>query len=438
MESYWISRNTTFSYNDFTFSFWTSYKHLQLKTYEEFRLFFNSWTSSTGYPLLTIEQELGKLRITTTLTGNARPGTKLSFPMHVLLMDRNGEMTKRLLWLNSEQEVKIDYDEKAHPYYFLNPYRNTPARVMYPIEMWEKIYSSSQLIPFRIRAVLLNDAYYFFANGQLDYNIMFQFLRWLKDEKRVHLWIAMEPVIMDMNRRWLFTKFHLPLQVIVKEFIKGFYKSRDEHNSSLAVKFGCWAQLPECLEEAQQRLMEFISGPEITAMHLDTTLCAGMRRIPSKAFQHMIALGKRITAKRDMLLMAMCCAERHFDIELFLRSIFTRGEFSISTDMKYLLLLNVFMSSPSGAEVAWRFIDRKHELLFRLFGRGRFQELSMFLSGYLKRKSQYRALKGIFEKFELWEGNVFQAMLENRLKVEKDKKDKYNYLTRVILEKAHL
>lgn len=363
----------------------------------------------------------------------------MTFPVHLILMDRNGGLKKSVVWLSTTREIVVPYDEKAYPYFILNAYRSTPARVMYPTEMWEKFLSASQMIPFKIRAVLLNDAFYFYASGQLDYNVMFLFLRWLKDEKRVHLWIAMEPVIMEMNRRWLFTELHSRLVLIVKDSIREFYLGRMEHNSSLAVKFACWAQLPECLKNSELILREFIAGPNVDVpMHLDSILCAGMRRIPSSVYKHMIELSKRVWMKRDVLLMAMCCTEREYDIELLLRSLFTRDEFTITTDTKYLLLLNTFMSSSTGAEVAWRFIDQRHELLFRLFGRVRFQELAQFLSEYVKRKSQYRSLRLIFEKFDLRPGTVFETITQNRMNIHRDLRDKYKYLTEVILGKSNL
>lgn len=268
---------------------------------------------------------------------------------------------------------------------------------------------------------------------------MFRFLKWLKNEKRVHMWISMEPVILAMHRRWLYTDLHSRLTLIIQESIHEFYITRREHNSSLAVKFACWSKLPECLKDSENTLMEFISNPEVDVkMHLDATLCGGMRRIPSSIFQHFIELSKRVWEKRDILMVAMCCNEREHDIELFIRSIFTRHEFSISKNMKYLLLLNTFMSSNTGAEVVWRFIDHHHELLFRLFGRVRFIELSQFLSEYLKRKSQYRSLILIYGKFDLRHGNIFRKIIQNRLDVDRDLTDKFNYLTKVILEKSNL
>lgn len=310
---------------------------------------------------------------------------------------------------------------------------------MYTPEYWDAIVAGKESIPFKIQATLINDAFYFFTNGAMNYNIMFRFLKWLKGETRIYTWIAVEPIIMEMNRRWLFTDLHEPFLEIIRHFIKEFYLSRDDHNSSLPIQFACWAQLPECLKDSQEQLMEFISGPQVNfEMHMDTILCGGMRAISSEIFQHIIQLGRREFSKRDILLMAMCCIERPVDVELFIRSIFTRNEFPISTDMKYMLLLNIFMSSYTGAEVAWRFIDRRHEFLFSLFGRRRFQEMTWFLAAYLKRLSQLRAMKLMYHKFDFEPTGVFERMMRNRLRVDRDFQEKYDYLTEVIFKKTHL
>lgn len=310
---------------------------------------------------------------------------------------------------------------------------------MYPVEYWEEILSAGQMIPFKARVVLLNDAYYFYSKGQLDYITMFKFLRWLRNEKSLLMWTAMEPVIMDMNRRWLFTDLHSRIGLIVRESIGGFYKNRLEHNNSLAVKLACWARLPECLEDSEKTLREFIANQEWRIkMHLDVTLCGGMRRIKPEMFQQMVQLGKRVWMKRDVILMAMCCNENEWDLELFLRALFTRNEFQLTRDFKYQLLLNTFMSSETGAEVVWRFVDRKHEELLKLFGRAIFLEFSSFLAQFLKRKSQHRSMKLIFQKFDLPEGNVFQRILVNKKNIDRDQREIYNYLTNVILEKTNL
>lgn len=434
-----FSRHSSFSYSDFTFAFWNKTQQMNLGSYERFITFFNSWAGSTGYPIIIVDVQAGHMKITSTLTENAAAGTKIHFPVQLFSMDRRGVGKMRVLWLATDEGIAIPYDETLYPLYFLNPHRDTPARVFYPVGHWEKFWQESKWIPVKIRVVLLNDAFYFYDRGYLDYNIMFQFFRWLKGEQRPHVWIAMEPVLMEMHRRWIFTDLHAPFMEMIRDFVKPFYLSRAVHNSRLAIHFGCWSQLPECLEDAEREVLEFISGPRITIkMHLDTTICAGMRKIPTEIYQHLIELAKRISAKRDILLMGMCCIEREYDVELLMRSIFTRNEFNITTDMKYMLLLNTFTSSATGAEVAWRFIDRSHELLFRLFGRARFQELANFLAEYLKNKSQYRALKLVFQKFDLYTGNVFKVMLENRLKVERDIADKYEYLTKILLDNAPL
>lgn len=413
---------------------------MSLGSHDGFITFFNSWTGSTGYPIIRVDLQAGHLKISSNLTANAAPGTKIHFPVHLFPMDRGGRVGKRrILWLATEEEVSIPYDEKQYPLYLINAHRDTLARVSYPVRHWQTLWLDSKWIPAKMRAVLLNDAFYFYARGHLDYNIMFQFFRWLRGEKRPHVWIAMEPVLMEMHRRWIFTDLHAPFMEMIGKFVKQFYQSRAEHNSRLAIQLGCWAQLPECLADTQKEVLAFVGDPQMTIkMHLDTTVCAGMRNIPTEIYRHLIELGKRISAKRDILLMGMCCTEREHDVELLLRSMFTRNEFNITTDMKYTLLLNTFMSSATGAEVAWRFIDHSHELLFRLFGRARFQEMANFLAEYLKNKSQYRALKVVFQKFDLYAGNVFKVMLENRLKVERDIADKYEYLTRILLRNAPL
>lgn len=68
----------------------------------------------------------------------------------------------------------------------------------------------------------------------------------------------------------------------------------------------------------------------------------------------------------------------------------------------------------------------------------RFQELAQFLSEYVKRKSQYRSLRLIFEKFDLRPGTVFETITQNRMNVHRDLRDKYKYLTEVILGKSNL
>lgn len=341
--------------------------------------------------------------------------------------------------MDNFKEHSLPYDIKESPYYLVNAPRNTPARTLYPVEHWEVILSAGQIIPPQTRLVLLNDAYYFYSHGQLSYITMFKFLRWLRQEKSPLIWTAMEPVLMDMNRRWLFTDLHSRIGLFVRESIGEFYKSRSEHKSSLAVKLACWARFRECLEDSEKTLLEFISNNDWRIkMHLDVRLCAGMRQIKSERFQHLVQLGQRVWMKRDVILMAMCCTENQWDLELFLRALFTRNEFNLTRDFKYQLLINTFMSSETGAEVVWRFVDRKHEDLLKVFGRVRFLEFSGFLAQFLKRKYQHRSMKLIFQKFDLPEGNIFQRILENKKNIDEDQREIYNYLTNIILERTNL
>ena len=101
-----------------------------------------------------------------------------------------------------------------------------------------------------------------------------------------------------------------------------------------------------------------------------------------------------------------------------------------------MLFLNIFLSSSTGAEVSWAFVDNHHEYLLKLFGRSRFQELLIFLCKYLKRLSQYRSLKLIYSKFEFVPGDELKNILKNRVVAKRDIEQEVQTMEATVMNKG--
>lgn len=401
--------------------------------------FMTSWLNSTGLPTVQVNVYEGSLQLKTAMMGTAKAGTSLRFPLTITLATSETKNTTSVKWTRNTEVLNLPYKEADYLYHVVNVERTTLARVNYGEENWNRLLQYGHNFTPLMRAVLINDAFYFYGHHQVGYRTLFRLFRWLVGERSPVFWATVEPVIAEMDRRLRFSMLHNRVRFLVRTAIEPFFEELPRsHNASVAIKWACWAGLPQCRTRAHAQLFQFMErgGSNVLQQHVDAILCGGMRNVSWPEFEHFLEIVKRVDWKRDVLLMAMCCQERSNALDRFLRAIFTREELDISTDMKRRLLVNTFIASQAGSEAVWDFFAKKHQYLFQLFGRRDFHRLLTLVSRFMNHRTHYRLMKLILTQYDLRPGAIYENIVENQRFSQANENDLYRDLTDIILDKV--
>lgn len=159
--------------------------------------------------------------------------------------------------------------------------------------------NNSNLIHKRNRAQLIDDAFHLARAQKIDYGIIFGLMNYLSAETDYVPWVAANRASTSLNRWLSGSRIYAHYQAFVRKNVAAFYNRLgvefidneprvDRYARTIAINLACQAQLPECLDDANQELLAFVyNDKRIAPEYVTTIYCNGMRKANSVLFNYM-------------------------------------------------------------------------------------------------------------------------------------------------------
>lgn len=144
-------------------------------------------------------------------------------------------------------------------------------------------------IHYRNRAQLIDDAYNLAKGDRLDYDILFELMNYLWQEIDYIPWVPASRAGNYLNRRLSGSQIYPQCQAFITKIVAKLFNHlgvswRDEENRTerfarnIALTLACQAQLPECLDESNQELIQHVNyGKWIGTEYIASIYCNGLR-----------------------------------------------------------------------------------------------------------------------------------------------------------------
>ncbi|XP_045455557.1 aminopeptidase N-like [Melitaea cinxia] len=320
----------------------------------------DTWTTQTGYPLLTVNRDYSDQSLTMTQKrylslGMDRSDSSWWVPLSVLC---EGEPTpQEVQWLGKGEGVTAEhrFEHGAQPdqWVLFNYNMIAPYRINYDERNWKLLAAalnsdSFENIPVEGRVQLLSDAFALAWNNKLDYGITMQLASYLKRETiylPFYTGLAalgkIENVLRRTSdfgafqkfmRRLLTDIFHKSGGLAVKKILNG----DDLTSVKLQVTTSLWAcnvKVPGCEENAMQMFQQWMdtdNPDENNPTPVDLrrpVYCVALRRGGVREWRFALARlrASNVATARDTLLHALACTRDVWLLAQYLEWTITEG-----------------------------------------------------------------------------------------------------------------
>ncbi|XP_052749082.1 aminopeptidase N-like [Galleria mellonella] len=407
----------------------------------------DTWTTQTGYPLLTVSRDYSQNSLTVTqkryLALNSRSPTTSSWwvPLRVLCASDAQDSNEPIEWLAANEGVTTEhrFEHGADPdeWVLFNADMIAPYRVNYDKGNWELLIaalnSKHTSVPVLARVQLLSDAFALAWTNQLDYNIALQLANYLKRESEylplstgLKALAKIENVIKRTPDYGAFQKFVRKLigetyfkagGLATKKIING-----DDLNSvKLQTATSAWAcrmKVPGCEENAIELFrswMETDNPDENNPIPLDlrrTVYCVAVSRGSVLQWRFVLARKQRanVAAARDALLHALTCTREVWILTQYLEWAIT-DETEVRRQDAAAVIVSVTHSTV-GYYVAREFIYNRIQDIYNAFNsEGR--RLGGIIKALLEQFTTQREL----DEFLKWRENNSKYLEDAKLSV---------------------
>ncbi|XP_060807048.1 aminopeptidase N [Amyelois transitella] len=361
----------------------------------------DTWTTQTGYPLLTVERNYEENALTITQkrylsSGHMAQSASWWVPLRVLCEGEVGQ-ERSLEWLAADEGVSArhQFEHGANPnqWVLFNPDMVGLYRVNYDRRNWlllGKTLASGNYaaIPVMGRVQLLSDAFELAWSNYLDYNTTLQIARYLRREKEylplttgLRALGKIENVLRRTPDYGAFQKFGRKLISDTYAKVGGLAtKSILNEDNLISVKmqtltssWACRMKVPGCEENAIEMFQEWMetdNPDENNPIPLDlrrTVYCVAISRGSVVHWRFALARAQRanVATARDALLSALTCTREVWILAQYLEWAITDG--SVVRKQDAGMVISGVAKSNVGFYVARDFVYTRIDDIHRAF-----------------------------------------------------------------------
>ncbi|CAH2058992.1 unnamed protein product, partial [Iphiclides podalirius] len=323
----------------------------------------DTWTTQTGYPLLTVTRDYGDKSLTISqkrylaLGARSPSGASWWVPLSVLCRGEGVQGSRPLQWLAAGEGVaalhRFEHGAAPHQWVLFNQDMIAPYRVNYDPQNWQLLVDTMTgaqytEVPVLGRVQLLSDAFELAWTNQLDYSTALQLVSYLQRETEylplstgLRALSRVENVLKRSPDYGAFQKFVRRLIGETYNRVGGLATGKinngDDLNSvKMQVMTSAWAcrmKVPGCEENAIALFDKWMNSPrpdEENPIPLDlrrTVYCVAVARGSVREWR--FALERRrasnVAAARDQLLHALACSRDVWILAQYLEWAVTEG-----------------------------------------------------------------------------------------------------------------
>ncbi|KAL0861167.1 hypothetical protein ABMA27_009652 [Loxostege sticticalis] len=428
----------------------TSHKHHALARDVTVKQVMDTWTTQTGYPVLTVTRDYSDSTLTITQkrylnSGSSSSSTSQSWwvPLKVLCEPEASAPPGELQWLADDEGVdtqhRFEHGAKADEWVLFNYDMIAPYRVNYDKRNWQLLASAltggdHTRMPVLGRVQLLSDAFALAWNNELDYTTALQLASYLKRENSYLPLVTGLRALAKIENVIRRTPDYGAFQKYVRRLISDTYVqsggmavkkivNEDDLNSvKMQVALSSWAcrmNVPGCQENALELFREWMDSPnpdEDNPIPLDlrrTVYCDAMARGAVREWRFALARTQRtnVAAARDALLRGLACTREVWILSQYLEWSITDGS-EVRRQDAALVIASITRSSV-GYYVAKEFIYTRIHDMYKAFS-SQSRRLGLIIKTLLE---QFTTQKDL-DEFTAWYEQNSKYFEETKLSVQ--------------------
>jgi aminopeptidase N len=256
-----------------------------------------TWEMQSGFPVVTITRTGNVLTISqerfmydTNLQSSNLWWIPLNF---VTSSNPNFLRTTPNFWMSNVRNITVPMNIPESDWLLFNIKSTNYYRVNYDHNLWQllinQLNGDYDRIHYRNRGQLIDDAYNLAKGDRLDYDILFEVMNYLWQETDYIPWVPVSRAGNYLNRRLSGSRIYPHYQEFIRKIVAKLFNYlgvswRDEENRTeryarnIALTLACQAQLPECLNQTNQELIEHVNhGKWIGTEYVASIYCNGLR-----------------------------------------------------------------------------------------------------------------------------------------------------------------
>ncbi|CAB3258598.1 unnamed protein product [Arctia plantaginis] len=409
----------------------------------------DTWTTQTGYPILTVTRDYTDKSLTITqkryfaLTSKSVTSTSWWVPLSVVCEPEVGAPPSPLQWLGAhegvDQEYRFEHGSEPNQWLLFNPDMIGLYRVNYDARNWELLSRALRgaragAVPLLGRVQLMADVFALAWTNYIDYSTAFGMASYLQRERdflplstALRGLAKIENVLKRTPDYGAFQKFVRKLIGETYERAGGLSQKRiinaqDLNSVKMQVTTSAWAcrmKVPGCEENAVELFQKWMDTPnpdENNPIPLDlrrTVYCVGVSRGSVVQWRFALARQQRanVAAARDALLHALTCTRELWILAQYLEWTVSEGP-EVRKQDAGAIISNIIRSTV-GYYVAKDFIYERIADIHNTF-KGQGRRVGYIIKGLLDQFTTQREL----DEFLEWRKKNQQYLQDYKLSVE--------------------
>lgn len=236
----------------------------------------DSWTTQSGYPLISLTRDYAENRAIVNQTkmneDNADSETLWYVPVTYISKENH---SLNVVWLENERKTELDLSEVANSSWVLVNIDETGFyRVNYDLDNWqllsEQLVYQPNAIPLSSRGQLIDDAFQLAFIGVLNYTIPFNLVRYLNTKETNYVvWYSalrnleeLRVIITNYEYSGLYDKFLLRLIGPMFDSLGTVDEAYNTQNDKLlrlhVVRLACTLRYDKCISWAKEEYAKWM------------------------------------------------------------------------------------------------------------------------------------------------------------------------------------
>ncbi|CAK9832931.1 Thyrotropin-releasing hormone-degrading ectoenzyme [Anthophora retusa] len=335
----------------------------------------NSWTSQGGYPLVTVVRNYdeGSAVVYQEQFVLDRPLEGISKFWYIPLdytNDNGSWSSPKRVWFQSEPKIILENVASNESWVVFNVNKTGYYRVHYDERNWmllrAALRENHEQFPAETRASLIEDVFSLATVGLMNYETVFDFVKYMQTKERHYLpWSTFMRHMFRLNSLLYETSVFNDFQEFVVRFVSPLYneaKSRINEGSQLtmiAIKLACVFEHSECLDWSKDVFENSKTDSEIRdaiPSYIRATFYCTVARYGTRREWNYFT--ERVSSTEDeeekkRLLSSFACFQAPWVLQSILNEILHEDRFR---EDEVSVILKAFPRNPAAAQAASRFV----------------------------------------------------------------------------------
>lgn len=386
------------------------------------------WVYESGYPLVTVSwtPTSGEVVFRQQHFSDGTPDSRTWWvPISFRLSSQPvSDETETRVWIpQGTLQVAVSLDIPSDEYLLVNPHQTGYYRVNYDGELWgkliDKLMADHDAIPAVSRSQLIDDSLKLAMGGQVEVEVTFELLKYLKNEEDYIPWYTAlaSDNLQFINKALLVDEVaYGALKAFVGSLMEhliitlGFEERSSEPHEhqqfrAMAIEWGCRMGYDRCRTGAHQLMMEDLEGSQLLPSYIKQSIyCGGLMDATQEEFVAVFNAYQRSTdlSERAMYISALGCSEnKQFLIDFLVIVLGAGQEISLRSGEALQIVRSVYSRTNIGHEAFQAWLEQFNDLILSS-SIGRQADFHAILADVENRKANFGNFAQLITLLKAW------------------------------------